>query len=190
MGDICSTYSNKMPFDFKRLAIPEVLLIEPRVRTDSRGFFVETYKRSEFAAAGISEIFVQENHSSSLHGVLRGLHYQRPPHAQSKLVRVISGKIFDVAVDLRPRSATAGKWVGIDLSAEDKKMMYVPDWCAHGFCVLSEYAEVAYHTSKEYSPDHESGIMWNDPSLGIKWPIRNPVVSDRDTRWPMFAGDR
>jgi dTDP-4-dehydrorhamnose 3,5-epimerase len=190
MGDICSTYSNKMPFEFKRLAIPEVLLIEPRVRTDSRGFFVETYKRSEFTAAGISDIFVQENHSRSLYSVLRGLHYQRPPHAQSKLVRVISGTIFDVAVDLRPNSATTGKWVGIDLSAEDKKMMYIPDWCAHGFCVLSEYAEVVYHTSKEYSPDHESGIMWNDPSLGIRWPVTNPVVSDRDTRWPMFAGAR
>src|SRR5687768_13651165 len=117
-----------MPFDFKSLAIPEVLLIEPRVLIDSRGFFVETYKRSEFAAAGIDDMFVQENHSSSLRGVLRGLHYQRTPHAQSKLVRVVSGKIFDVAVDLRPTSPTTGKWVGIDLSAEDKRMMYIPDW--------------------------------------------------------------
>ena len=179
-----------MPFDFTRLAIPEVLLIEPRVLSDSRGFFVETYKRSEFAAEGIGETFVQENHSSSLRDVLRGLHYQRPPLAQSKLVRVVAGRIFDVAVDLRSDSATSGQWVGIELSAADKKMMYIPDWCAHGYCVLSEYAEVVYHASKEYSPDHESGIMWNDPALRIKWPVKNPVVSDRDKRWPMFAGAR
>lgn len=179
-----------MPFNFKRLEIPGVLLIEPRVFGDSRGFFVETYKRSEFAAAGIAEIFVQENHSSSLQGVLRGLHFQRPPHAQSKLVRVVSGQIFDVAVDLRPDSATSGRWVGVNLSSEDKTIMYIPDWCAHGFCVLSERAEVVYHTSAEYSPAHESGIMWNDPALGINWPVTDPIVSDRDRQWPIFAGAR
>jgi dTDP-4-dehydrorhamnose 3,5-epimerase len=190
MAAISSTYSTKMPFDFTSLAIPEVFLIEPRVLSDSRGFFLETYKRSEFAAAGITEIFVQENHSSSLRGVLRGLHFQRPPHAQSKLVRVVSGKIFDVAVDLRPDSATSGRWVGVDLSAEDRRMMYIPDWCAHGFCVLSERAEVVYHASTEYAPQHESGIMWNDPALGIQWPVTHPIVSDRDKQWPMFAGGR
>lgn len=179
-----------MPFDFKRLAIPDVLLIAPRVRTDGRGFFMETYKRSEFAAAGVGEIFVQENHSSSVRGVLRGLHFQRPPQAQSKLVRVVSGTIFDVAVDLRPDSATRGAWVGVDLSAEDKTLMYIPDWCAHGFCVLSDRAEVVYHTSTEYSPEHESGIMWNDPAVGIRWPIADPIVSDRDKQWPLLAGVR
>ena len=177
-----------MPFDFKRLAIPEVLLIAPRVRTDSRGFFMETYKRSEFAAAGVGEIFVQENHSSSVRGVLRGLHFQRPPQAQSKLIRVVSGKIFDVAVDLRPDSATRGAWVGVDLSAEDKTLIYIPDWCAHGFCVLSDRAEVVYHTSTEYSPEHESGIMWNDPAVGVRWPVADPIVSDRDQQWPLLAG--
>jgi len=176
-----------MPFDFKRLEIPEVLLITPRVWTDRRGSFIETYKHSEVAAAGAGEIFVQENHSSSVRGVLRGLHFQRPPHAQTKLVRVISGQIFDVAVDLRPDSATKGKWVGVVLSAEDKTLMYVPGWCAHGFCVLSERADVLYHTSAEYSAEHESGFMWNDPSLGIAWPVTDPIVSDRDKQWPLFA---
>jgi dTDP-4-dehydrorhamnose 3,5-epimerase len=177
-----------MPFEFKKLAIPEVLLIAPRVWTDTRGFFMEIYKRSEFAAAGIGEIFVQENHSSSQRGVLRGLHFQRPPQAQSKLVRVISGKIFDVAVDLR--TATRGAWVGVELSAEDRTLLYIPDWCAHGFCVLSERAEVVYHTSAEYSPEHESGILWNDPALGITWPVADPIVADRDKRWPQLAGVR
>ena len=179
-----------MPFDFRKLAIPEVLVIAPRVLTDSRGFFMETYKRSEFAAAGVGEIFVQENHSSSRRGVLRGLHFQRPPQAQSKLIRVVSGTIFDVAVDLRPDSATRGHWVGVDLSAEDRTLMYIPEWCAHGFCVLSERAEVVYHTSTEYSPEHESGILWNDPALGIRWPIADPIVSDRDKQWPQLAGVR
>lgn len=177
-------------FDFTKLAIPEVLLIAPRVQTDTRGFFMETYKRSEFAAAGISESFVQENHSSSLRGVLRGLHFQRPPHAQSKLVRVVSGTIFDVAVDLRPDSATRGRWVGVDLSAADRTMMYIPAWCAHGFCVLSERADVLYHASAEYSPAHESGVMWNDPALAITWPVTDPIVSDRDKQWPRLAGVR
>jgi dTDP-4-dehydrorhamnose 3,5-epimerase len=177
-----------MPFDVKTLAIPEVRLITPRVHTDGRGFLVETYKRSEFAAAGINEIFVQENHSSSERGVLRGLHFQRSPHAQSKLVRVVSGRIFDVAVDLRPESVTRGRWVGADLSADDRAMMYIPAWCAHGFCVLSERAEVVYHASAEYSPEHESGIMWNDPALGINWPVTDPIVSNRDKHWPPLAG--
>ena len=174
-----------MPFDFKKLAIPEVLLIVPRVWSDERGFFMETYKRSEFAAMGIGEAFVQENHSSSLRGVLRGLHFQQPPEAQSKLIRVISGNIFDVAVDLRRESAT--RWVGAELSAESRTLMYIPAWCAHGFCVLSEHAEVVYHTSTEYSPEHESGIMWNDPAVGIQWPITDPIVSDRDKQWPLLA---
>jgi dTDP-4-dehydrorhamnose 3,5-epimerase len=179
-----------MPFEFTKLAIPEVLLIAPRVQGDTRGFFMETYKRSDFAAAGIGESFVQENHSSSQRGVLRGLHFQRPPHGQSKLVRVLSGAIFDVAVDLRPDSATRGRWIGVTLSADDRKMMYIPEWCAHGFCVLSERAEVVYHASAEYAPAHESGIMWNDPELAIAWPVSDPIVSDRDKQWPRLAGVR
>ena len=177
-----------MPFDFQKLSIPEILLISPRVRTDARGFFMETYKHSEFAAAGASDIFVQENHSRSVRGVLRGLHFQRPPAAQSKLIRVVSGQIFDVAVDIRADSPTRGRWVGVDLSADDRKLMYIPGWCAHGFCVLSEHADVVYHTSAEYSPEHESGVIWNDPALGIRWPVADPLVSDRDRQWPTLAG--
>lgn len=176
-----------MPFKFERLAIPEVLLIEPSVVNDGRGFFMETYKRSDFAAAGIEEVFVQENHSCSERGVLRGLHYQRPPQAQSKLIRVVSGEVFDVAVDLRPDSPTAGRWVGARLSSTDRRMMYIPSWCAHGFCVLSDRAEVVYLTSTEYAPAYESGIMWNDPALGIEWPVENPIMSRRDQNWASWS---
>ena len=179
-----------MPFDFANCAIPGVRMITPRVLNDARGAFMEVYKRSEFVAAGIRETFVQENHSTSVHRVLRGLHYQRPPYAQSKLIRVVSGRIFDIAVDLRPDSRSTVRWVGAELSADAHTMMYIPDWCAHGFCVLSERAEVIYHTSAEYSPQHEAGLMWNDPALGIEWPFVDPIVSDRDTRWPPFTGER
>jgi dTDP-4-dehydrorhamnose 3,5-epimerase len=148
---------------------------------------METYKRSAFAAIGIDEIFVQENHARSQRGVLRGLHYQKPPHAQSKLIRVLSGEVYDVAVDLRPDSPTAGRWVGVKLSAETRQIVYVPRWCAHGYCVLSDTAEVGYLTSPEYAPAHESGIVWNDPRLAIEWPISSPTLSERDRTWPAFA---
>lgn len=179
-----------MPFKFERLAIPEVILIEPGVLTDDRGFFMETYKRSQFAAAGIHETFVQENHSGSERAVLRGLHYQRPPHGQSKLVRVVSGHVFDVAVDVRPDSPTSGRWVGVSLSSEDRKLLYIPAWCAHGFCVLSDRAEVVYLASSEYSPSAEAGFMWNDPALRIDWPVAAPLVSERDKKWPPFLPPR
>jgi dTDP-4-dehydrorhamnose 3,5-epimerase len=179
-----------MPFKFQPTAIPGVLLIEPRVVGDARGFFMETYKRSEFADAGITDVFVQENHSLSRRGVLRGLHYQKSPHSQSKVIRVLSGEVFDVAVDIRQGSPTAGRWVGMPLSAENKHMVYVPSWCAHGFCVTSEHAEVIYMTTTEYAPTHESGFMWNDPQLAIDWPISSPTVSARDTQWPPFVLER
>jgi dTDP-4-dehydrorhamnose 3,5-epimerase len=179
-----------MPFKFQPLAIPGVILIEPKVFGDARGFFVETYKRSEFAAAGIEEVFVQENHSSSERHVLRGLHFQRAPNAQSKLVRVVSGTVFDVAVDIRSDSPTRGRWVGTRLSADDRRQLYIPSWCAHGFCVLSEHAEVVYLTSTEYSPAHESGVMWNDPAIGVEWPIDNPILSPRDHNWPPLSASQ
>jgi dTDP-4-dehydrorhamnose 3,5-epimerase len=178
-----------MAFKFESLDIPGVILIEPTVLHDGRGFFLETYKRSEFAAAGIHEAFVQENQSFSRRGVLRGLHYQRPPYAQSKLVRVLSGTIFDVAVDLRPDSPTAGRWVATTLSSTDRKMIYIPSWCAHGYCVLSDTAEVCYLTSAEYAPEHESGIVWNDPALQVKWPVETPTVSARDQNWSRWTVD-
>ena len=175
-----------MPFRFTRLEIPEVVLIEPNVFLDERGFFMETYKYSEFAAHGIKEPFVQENHSRSLRRILRGLHYQRRPKAQGKLVRVLLGEVFDVAVDLRKGSPTYGKWIGVVLSAGNNRMLYIPSWCAHGFSVLSEEAEVVYKVTEEYSPKYETGILWNDSDLAIQWPIKDPILSPRDRAWPAF----
>lgn len=175
-----------MPFQFKRLKIPDVILIEPKVFSDERGFFMETYKYSDFAAFGIKEQFVQDNHSRSKKGVLRGLHYQRPPKAQGKLVRVVVGEIFDVAVDIRKGSPWYGKWVGVTLSAENKLMLYIPPGFAHGFCVLSEEAEVVYKVTEEYSPEHDAGILWNDPGIGIQWPVKDPIVSPKDARLPLL----
>jgi dTDP-4-dehydrorhamnose 3,5-epimerase len=158
-----------MPFSFVPLGLPGVVLIEPRAFEDARGFFVETYKQSDFAAAGIPDVLV---------------HVQRPPMAQGKLVRVLAGEIFDVAVDIRPDSPTFRQWTGVTLSAATRQLVYVPPWCAHGFCVLSESADVLYKTTAEYAPHLESGIAWDDPAVGITWPLDSPVLSDRDRRWP------
>ena len=173
-----------MPFKFQRLEIPDVILIEPEVFSDERGFFMETYKYSGFYAFGIKEHFVQDNHSRSVKRVLRGLHYQNPPKAQGKLVRVILGEVFDVAVDIRKGSSTYGKWVGVVLSLENKRMLYIPPGFAHGFCVLSDVAEVLYKVTEEYAPECEAGIIWNDPEIGIEWPIKNPIISSKDASWP------
>jgi len=175
-----------MPFSFTRLAIPEVMLIEPLVFRDQRGFFLETYKRSEFAAEGIVENFVQGNHSKSGRGILRGLHYQKNPMVQGKLVRAVSGEIYDVVVDLRRGAPTYGKWLAVTISAQDKKMLYVPGGFAHGFCVTSDEAEVLYSATEEYAPDCEAGVLWNDPELAIAWPITEPQLSARDRAWPLF----
>jgi len=172
-----------MPFTFSPTRIAEVLVIEPRVFPDERGFFMETYKRSEFAAHGIGEPFVQCNQSRSSLGILRGLHFQKPPKAQGKLVRAISGAIFDVAVDLRKGSPTYGQWVGVELSGANNKMLYAPAGFAHGFCVVSAEADIAYMTSDEYAPALESGIAWDDPDLKIAWPVAMPQLSERDRRW-------
>jgi len=175
-----------MPFTFKKLKIPEVVLIEPKVFEDERGFFMETYKHSEFVSFGIKEQFIQDNHSKSEKGVLRGLHFQKNPKAQAKIVRCIQGEIFDVAVDIRKGSPTYAKWVGVVLSAENKKQIYIPSGFAHGFCVLSDEAEIFYKSSSEYSPKNERGIIWNDPEININWPIKNPVVSEKDSKNPLF----
>jgi len=173
-----------MPFNFKRLDIPAVVLIEPKVFEDGRGFFMETYKMPDFVAAGIKVNFVQENHSRSGKGVLRGLHYQNPPFAQGKLVRAIRGEIFDVAVDIRKGSPTWGKWVGVILSEQNKNILYVPAGLAHGFCVLSKIAEVLYKTTNVYSAESEAGIIWNDEDLNIDWPVKEPILSEKDGKWP------
>lgn len=169
-------------------AIPDVLLIEPRVFGDARGFFFESYNQRAFAqATGVDATFVQDNHSRSAQGVLRGLHYQiRQP--QGKLVRVVAGEVFDVAVDLRRSSATFGQWVGAFLSAQNKTLMWVPPGFAHGFVVLSEAAEFLYKTTDYYAPEHEQCIVWNDPTLGIVWPAmaQAPQLSAKDAagaRW-------
>jgi len=173
-----------MPFEFARAEIPDIVVIQPRLFRDDRGFFMESYKRSDFAAHGIAETFVQSNHSRSPRGIVRGLHYQKHPKAQGKLVRTLLGEVFDVAVDLRRGSPTYGRWDGLVLSAENRKAIYVPPGFAHGFCVTSEAAEVLYMTTEEYSPSHEAGVIWNDPDLAIRWPVADLELSERDRHWP------
>ena len=175
-----------MPFCFKNLEMAGVVLAEPRVFADGRGSFMETYKFSDFANAGLPYRFVQENQSVSERGALRGLHFQRAPKAQGKLVRVLAGEIFDVAVDTRRGSPTCGRWIGVTLSAANRHMLYVPPWCAHGFYVTSESAEVLYKTTDEYSVAHEEGFAWDDPRLGIAWPGKPALLAERDRRWPPF----
>jgi len=175
-----------MPFKFTELEIPGVILVEPRVFGDGRGFFLETYKHSDFAGAGILEHFVQDNHSRSARNVLRGLHYQKSPMQQGKLVRCLSGSIFDVAVDLRKGSSTFRKWVGMELTGDNNLMLYVPPDFAHGFLVLSDTADVVYKCTREYSPEDDRGIIWNDPSIGISWPTDAPLVSEKDALLPIL----
>jgi dTDP-4-dehydrorhamnose 3,5-epimerase len=169
-----------MPFQFERTKIPDVILIKPKVFNDERGFFMETYKKSEFKENGIDVDFVQCNHSKSSKGVIRGLHFQKEPCAQSKLVRCIRGKIFDVAVDIRKNSKTFGNYVSVELSEENKYLLFIPQGFAHGFQVLSEEAEIEYLVDNEYAPDYEEGIIYDDETIGIKWPENNPVVSGKD----------
>ncbi|MBI4689729.1 MAG: dTDP-4-dehydrorhamnose 3,5-epimerase [Nitrospirae bacterium] len=175
-----------MPFEFKRLSLPEIILITPRVFRDERGFFVEIYKYSDFAEAGIREFFVQDNHSKSAKYVLRGLHYQKNPAAQGKLMRCLKGKIFDVAVDIRKGSPRYAQWVGAELSEENNHMLYVPPGFAHGFIALSDIVEVLYKCTSEYSPENESGIIWNDPDINITWPAKEPVLIEKDNQLPLL----
>jgi dTDP-4-dehydrorhamnose 3,5-epimerase len=161
-------------------ALPDVLLIEPRVFSDGRGFFFESWNKRSLAAAGLGADFVQDNHSRSVRNVLRGLHYQIE-HAQGKLVRVSSGEVFDVAVDLRKASPTFGRSVGMTLSAENKQMLWIPPGFAHGFLVLSEAAEFLYKTTDYWYPEHERTLLWNDPALGIVWPLAGaPALAAKD----------
>ena len=161
-------------------AIPDVKIVEPRVFGDARGFFFESWNRRALAEAGIEADFVQDSHSRSAHGVLRGLHYQ-VRHAQGKLVRVVAGEVYDVAVDLRRSSPTFGRHVAVTLSAEDKRMLWVPPGFAHGFCVISDAADFLYKTTDYWHPEHERTLLWNDPALGIAWPLeRPPTIAARD----------
>ena len=175
-----------MPFNFTQLGIPEVVLVEPRVFNDDRGFFLELYKSSSFLPV-IFANFVQINHSQSSRAVLRGLHYQKQPAAQAKLVTVMHGEIFDVAVDIRRGSPTYGKWIGATLSAGNHRMLYIPAGFAHGFCALSDGVDVLYCASAEYSPDHDRGILWNDPTIDVQWPVKSPIISTKDAALPLLA---
>lgn len=176
-----------MPFSFHNSGVGEILIIEPRLFPDDRGFFFEAYKYSDFSAQGIPA-FVQDNQSHSRKGILRGLHFQAPPFSQGKLVRVVAGEVIDVGVDLRQSSATYGKSVAVRLSAENKRMLYLPPWCAHGFEVLSDEAEVIYKVTTEYNKDAERGLLWSDSALGIDWPDTQPLLTQRDANLPCLAG--
>ena len=172
--------------NFIKTEINGVIVIEPKVYDDSRGFFYESYRKKLFALNGIKDDFVQDNVSASVRGVLRGLHYQIAPRAQAKLMRVLRGSVFDVVVDIRKRSKTFGKFFAVTLSAGNRKMLYIPKGFAHGFCVLEEGTEFMYKVSDYYSPEHERGILWSDPALGIPWPKldRAFILSDKDKKYP------
>ncbi|RKQ40739.1 dTDP-4-dehydrorhamnose 3,5-epimerase [Enterobacter sp. R1(2018)] len=168
--------------------IPDVLIFEPRIFSDNRGFFFESFNQYIFEeAVGYPVKFIQDNHSKSCRGVLRGLHYQLEPYAQGKLVRCIAGEVFDVVVDIRKTSPTYGKWVGVNLSAENKRQLWIPEGFAHGFQVLSEMAEFVYKTTNYYHPQSDRGIAWNDPQLNIQWiDMPDIILSDKDKSLPLF----
>lgn len=173
-----------MPAEFIRTTIEGLVIIQPKTFPDNRGEFTELYKYSEFADAGIAGRFVQTNFSRSKKGVLRGLHYQVDPAAQGKLIQVLHGAVFDVAVDIRKDSSTYGKWIGVTLTADRKNMFYIPEGFAHGFCALEDDTHMIYSCTSEYSPEHERGLRWDDPALGITWPMDKPIIADRDANFP------
>ena len=175
-----------MPFTFHPTKIKDVILVEPRSFSDERGFFFENYKKSDFAKNGISYEFVQDNTSKSDMGIIRGMHFQAPPHEQGKLVRAVQGEILDVAIDIRLGSPSYGKCVSELLTGENRKMLWVPPGFAHGFLTLTE-ALVHYKVTKEYNKDSEGGLIWNDKELGIEWPLREPNLSEKDTLWPTLG---
>ena len=173
-----------MPFTFKQLEISGLVLITPKAFSDSRGFFLEAYKKSDFKNAGINTEFMQDNHSLSSTGVLRGLHYQKAPYAQAKLVRVIKGSVYDVAVDIRRSSPTFKQWIAVELSDENNSMIYIPEGFAHGFAALTDDVHLVYKCSSEYCHEYDAGIRWDDPEINIQWPVKNPVISDKDLVLP------
>ncbi len=169
---------------FEKQKLDGLILISPKVFEDDRGFFLESYNQKLFAENGINIEFVQDNHSHSCKDVLRGLHYQLEPYAQDKLIRVTSGKVFDVAVDVRRNSKTFGEWFGIELSEKNKKMFFIPKGFAHAFLTLSDNVDFNYKVTNFYSAEHDRGVLWNDPDIGINWPIKNPLLSEKDQKQP------
>ncbi len=173
--------------EFIKTDLEGVILIRPKVFNDSRGFFLESYSKTKFKEGGIETTFTQDNHSrSQSSGVIRGLHFQVPPLAQTKLIRATKGAIYDVVVDIRATSATYGKWLGFELSEENFHLLYVPHGFAHGFCTLRENSEVQYKVDNPYAPEYEGGIRWDDPDLKIEWPVQNPQLSEKDKTLPFF----
>ena len=175
-----------MPFIFEKLELPEIISIKSNSFLDSRGYFLESFRESDFISNGINTRFTQDNFSHSIQGTLRGLHYQQNPKAQAKLVFCMRGEIFDVAVDIRKKSPTFGKWIGKILSESNHELLYIPEGFAHGFCVLSDEADVLYKVNQEYSPEHDRGILWNDPTINISWPIKNLILSEKDLVLPLL----
>jgi dTDP-4-dehydrorhamnose 3,5-epimerase len=175
-----------MAIKFNTTSLPGVILIEPQVFEDPRGFFMETFHKKKYAVEGIDRVFVQDNHSHSKQGTLRGLHYQLR-HAQGKLIYVVAGEVFDVAVDIRCGAPTFGKWSGTYISAENKRQLYIPEGFAHGFSVLSETADVIYKCTDFYTPGDEYGIFWADPTIDIDWKIESPVLSKKDSQNPELS---
>lgn len=173
-----------MPFEFNKLDIKDLIVITPKVFPDPRGLFFESYKKSDFVKNGINIDFNQDNHSVSHHGVLRGLHYQTEPMSQGKLVRVVKGKVWDVAVDIRKSSPTFLQWRGIELTEDNHIMFYIPPGFAHGFVTLQNDTHFLYKCTNEYSAHDEGGVIWNDPEINIKWPIDNPIISEKDLKLP------
>lgn len=159
-------------------------MIKPKVYEDDRGFFLETYKKQDMENIGIKTEFVQDNHSRSERGVLRGLHFQKEPYSQAKIVRCVRGKIYDVAVDLRKNSPTFSRYLGLVLSEQNKHQLFVPRGCAHGFLVLSDVAEVVYKVDNVYAPEYEEGLIWSDPEVDVSWPLNDLIISKRDRFWP------
>jgi dTDP-4-dehydrorhamnose 3,5-epimerase len=173
---------------FTETELPGVWLIEPDVHEDKRGFFLESFASREMEAHGLPANFVQDNHARSrAAGVVRGVHFQKPPCTQSKLVRVVRGSVFDVVVDLRKSSTTFGKWLGVTLSEDNKKMLFVPGGFGHGYCTLTADSEFLYKVDAYYSPQHDAGIRWNDPGIGIRWPVSSPALSQKDMALPLLS---
>ena len=181
-----STFRYDRLITVTQTSLPGVVIVEPRVFDDERGFFMESFNARDFADAGLPTTFVQDNHSRSTRGVLRGLHYQYPAW-QGKLVRALVGEIFDVAVDIRRGSPHFGEWFGLTLSAENRKQLYAPPGFAHGFCVLSDVSEMAYKCTSLYAPADDAAVLWNDPNIGIEWPIKDPILSQKDAAAPALA---
>jgi len=175
-----------VPFSFHKLEIPDVVLVDPKVFPDRRGYFYEIFSSDDFKKAGINKEFVHFVQSKSTKGVVRGMHYQLNPHAQGKLVRVIDGELFDVAVDIRKGSPYYGRWIGEVLSSENKRMLYIPEGFAHGFCVLSDTAEMTYYCTNRYASEYDNGIIWNDSQVQIDWPVKDTVLSEKDSKLPQL----